>query len=85
MGPNLAEVIKNYSSRVKKFASEKSNPIAMVEKVNKVASTATAVSYAVLMVAKLISSEKRGADVYYAVGAVAGAVNAVTTFKLDSQ
>jgi len=50
-----------------------------------VASTATAVSYAVLMVANLISSEKHVADIYYAVGAVAGAINAVTTFKIDSQ
>jgi hypothetical protein len=85
MGTNLAEIVKNYSSRVKKFAAEKSNPIAMVEKVNKVAGVVNSVSYAVQMVAILISSEKRVSTVSYAVGAVAGAINAVTTFKIDSQ
>jgi hypothetical protein len=81
MGPNLAEVVKNYSSRVKKFAAEKTNPIAMVEKVNKVAGVVNLVSYAVQMVANLISNEKRVATISYTVGAVAGAVNAVTALK----
>lgn len=77
MGPNLAEVVKNYSSRVKKFTAEKTNPTAMVEKVNKVAGVVNSVSYAVLMVANLISNEKRIATISYAVGALAGAVNAI--------
>jgi len=85
MGPNLAEFAKNYSSRVKKFAAKKSNPTAMVQTVNNMASMATAISYAVLMVANLISNKKSLATISYSVAAVVGAINAVTTFKNGSK
>jgi hypothetical protein len=81
MGTNLAEIVKNYSSRVKKIAAENSNSNAVVEKVNKVAGVVNSVSYAVQMVAILISSEKRVSTVSYAVAAVAGVVSAVVALK----
>lgn len=88
MGPNLAEVIKNYSLRVKKFAAENSNSNAVVdaaEKINKAAGVASAVAGAVISVANLISSEKRTANISDAVGAVAGAVSAVAALKNDNK